>query len=115
MTQPIIHDPPEFGSVEHFVAQIRAGAGPDLRDLRPYALGVIIALVDQPKLLVNAVRAADQLSDELVAATSAKLARLLAPLASEAPVACSDECAARPEEWPCLDSCPAQRAARGES
>jgi hypothetical protein len=32
-----------------------------------------------------------------------------------APVACSDECAARPEEWPCLDSCPAQRAARGES
>jgi hypothetical protein len=32
-----------------------------------------------------------------------------------APVACSDKCAARPEEWPCLDSCPAQRAARGES
>lgn len=31
------------------------------------------------------------------------------------PVACSDECQARPEEWPCLDSCPAQRAARGES
>jgi hypothetical protein len=29
--------------------------------------------------------------------------------------ACSPECAARPEEWPCLDSCPAQRAARGES
>jgi hypothetical protein len=28
---------------------------------------------------------------------------------------CSDECKARPEEWPCLDSCPAQRAARGES
>jgi hypothetical protein len=31
------------------------------------------------------------------------------------PVACSEECAARPEEWPCLDTCPAQRAARGES
>jgi hypothetical protein len=29
-----------------------------------------------------------------------------------APVACSPECAARPEEWPCLDSCPAQVAAR---
>ena len=32
-----------------------------------------------------------------------------------APVACSEECQARPEEWPCLDDCPAQRAARGES
>jgi hypothetical protein len=32
-----------------------------------------------------------------------------------ASVACSDECQARPEEWPCLDDCPAQRAARGES
>jgi hypothetical protein len=31
------------------------------------------------------------------------------------PPACSPECAERPEEWPCLDSCPAQRAARGES
>jgi hypothetical protein len=31
-----------------------------------------------------------------------------------APVACSPECQAQPEERPCLDSCPAQRAARGE-
>lgn len=30
------------------------------------------------------------------------------------PVACSPECQAQPEEWPCLDSCPAQIAARGE-
>jgi hypothetical protein len=110
MTQPKVPEP-EYGSVEHFIAQIRAGAGPDLRDLRPYALGVIIALVDQPKLLVNAVRAADQLSDELVAITSAKLARLLASPAAEAP-ACSPECQAQPEERPCLDSCPAQIAAR---
>jgi hypothetical protein len=29
--------------------------------------------------------------------------------------ACSPECQAQPEERPCLDSCPAQRAARGES
>jgi hypothetical protein len=28
------------------------------------------------------------------------------------PVDCSDECQARPEEWPCLDDCPAQIAAR---
>jgi hypothetical protein len=33
-------------------------------------------------------------------------------LGAKAPVACSPECAARPEEWPCLDSCPAQVAAR---
>lgn len=29
-----------------------------------------------------------------------------------APVACSPECQDRPEEWPCLDDCPAQVAAR---
>jgi hypothetical protein len=33
-------------------------------------------------------------------------------LGAKAPVACSPECAARPEEWPCLDDCPAQVAAR---
>jgi hypothetical protein len=32
--------------------------------------------------------------------------------ATETKKDCSDECKARPEEWPCLDDCPAQVAAR---
>jgi hypothetical protein len=61
------------------------------------------------------LNAQDPIADEQIAEwfNSGQAARFAEP--EPAPVVCSPECQEQPEERPCLDSCPAQRAARGES
>jgi hypothetical protein len=96
---------PKYGSVEMFAVLLRIDlASPD--DLEGRALAAIRAAVTHPSRsegekvqhVRNALAAFDLVLGELAAKKE-----------------CSPECQAQPEEWPCLDSCPAQRAARGES
>jgi hypothetical protein len=103
MTQPIIHDPPEYGSVDHFVQLIRLGTRGAGSSFHPVVVGTFVSVseelvagVGEMSTLANLLTAYRQLCDE-----------------RDAPViTCSPECQAQPEERPCLDDCPAQVAAR---
>lgn len=104
MTQPIIPDPPEFGSVAMFAHLLRVGTETPAEVNRRAVAAMSIAIghastSDRERVehIRNLLTAVEMVRSEV------------------RQVACSDECQAQPEERPCLDSCPAQRAARGES
>jgi hypothetical protein len=94
---------PKYGSVEMFAVLLRIDlASPD--DLEGRALAAVRAAVTHPSR-------SDGEKAEHVRNALAAFDLVLSELAAKKE--CSDECAARPEEWPCLDDCPAQVAARG--
>jgi hypothetical protein len=131
MTQPIIHQPNGY---EKAVAELRRIA--DILEamspgFEPYHVGVDI--MAGPSGDSSAIAAVDAVGMALLGrpgvtegvaggnvhhrlsgewSDPVRIAIFQRVPGPAAPVACSDECAARPEEWPCLDDCPAQVAAR---